>query len=39
VSVGDAGLSARAAQILYAYARAVDQSDIKALRELAVPSR
>jgi SnoaL-like domain len=37
VSVGDAGLSARAAQVLYAYARAVDEGDIDALRELAVP--
>jgi len=37
VSVGDAGLSARAAQVLYAYARAVDQGDIEALRGLAVP--
>jgi len=32
VSVGDAGLSARAAQVLYAYARAVDEGDIEALR-------
>ena len=37
MSVGDAGLSARAAQVLYAYARAVDQGDIEALRGLAVP--
>jgi hypothetical protein len=37
VSVADAGLSARAAQLLYAYARAVDQGDIEALRGLAVP--
>jgi len=37
VSIGDAGLSARAAQVLYAYARAVDEGDIEALRELAVP--
>jgi len=37
VSVADAGLSARAAQVLYAYARAVDQGDIEALRGLAVP--
>ena len=35
--VADAGLSARAAQVLYAYARAVDQGDIEALRGLAVP--
>lgn len=35
--VADAGLSARAAQLLYAYARAVDQGDIEALRGLAVP--
>ena len=32
MSVGDAGLSARAAQVLYAYARAVDEGDIEALR-------
>jgi hypothetical protein len=38
VSVGDAGLSARAAQVLYAYARAVDEGDIEALRGLAVPN-
>jgi hypothetical protein len=37
VSIADAGLSARAAQVLYAYARAVDQRDIDALRELALP--
>ena len=37
MSVADAGLSARAAQVLYAYARAVDQGDIEALRGLAVP--
>jgi SnoaL-like domain len=37
VSVGDAGLSARAAQVLYAYARAVDEGDIEALRGLALP--
>jgi hypothetical protein len=37
VSVGDAGLSARAAQVLYAYARAVDEGDIEALRALALP--
>jgi SnoaL-like domain len=37
VSVGDAALSARAAQVLYAYARAVDEGDIEALRGLAVP--
>jgi SnoaL-like domain len=37
VSVADAGLSARAAQVLYAYARAVDEGDIEALRGLAVP--
>jgi hypothetical protein len=37
VSVGDAGLSARAAQVLYAYARAVDGGDIGALRALALP--
>jgi len=37
VSVGDAGLSARAAQLLYAYARAVDEGDIEALRALALP--
>lgn len=37
MSIGDAGLSARAAQVLYAYARAVDEGDIEALRELAVP--
>ena len=37
MSVADAGLSARAAQLLYAYARAVDQGDIEALRALAVP--
>jgi SnoaL-like domain len=37
VSVADAGLSARAAQLLYAYARAVDDGDIEALRGLAVP--
>jgi hypothetical protein len=36
VSIGDAGLSARAAQVLYAYARAVDEGDIEALRGLAV---
>ena len=36
MSVADAGLSARAAQLLYAYARAVDQGDIEALRGLAV---
>jgi hypothetical protein len=37
VSVGDAGLSARAGQVLYAYARAVDEGDIEALRALALP--
>jgi len=37
VSVGDAGLSARAAQVLYAYARAVDEGDIETLRALALP--
>ena len=37
MSVADAGLSARAAQVLYAYARAVDEGDIEALRRLAVP--
>jgi len=37
VSAADAGLSARAAQLLYAYARAVDEGDIEALRGLAVP--
>jgi hypothetical protein len=37
VSVGDAALSARAAQVLYAYARAVDEGDIEALRGLALP--
>ena len=37
MSVGDAGLSARAAQVLYAYARAVDEGDIEALRALALP--
>ena len=37
MSVGDAGRSARAAQLLYAYARAVDTGDIEALRGLAVP--
>jgi len=37
VSVADARLSARAAQVLYAYARAVDEGDIEALRRLAVP--
>ena len=37
MSVGDAGLSARAAQVLYAYARAVDEGDIEALRGLALP--
>jgi ketosteroid isomerase-like protein len=37
VSIGDAGLSARAAQVLYAYARAVDEGDIEALRALALP--
>jgi hypothetical protein len=37
VSVADAGLSARAAQVLYAYARAVDEGDIEALRALALP--
>ena len=37
MSVADAGLSARAAQLLYAYARAVDNGDIEALRGLAVP--
>jgi ketosteroid isomerase-like protein len=37
VSIGDAGLSARAAQVLYAYARAVDEGDIEALRRLALP--
>jgi 3-phenylpropionate/cinnamic acid dioxygenase small subunit len=37
VSIGDAGLSARAAQVLYAYARAVDEGDIEALRGLAWP--
>jgi hypothetical protein len=36
VSIGDAGLSARAAQVLYAYARAVDEGDIEALRGLAL---
>jgi len=36
-SGGDPGLSARAAQVLYAYARAVDEGDIEALRELALP--
>jgi len=38
VRIGDANLSARAAQVLYAYARAVDEGDIEALRELAVPN-
>lgn len=37
MSIGDAGLSARAAQLLYAYARAVDEGDIEALRGLALP--
>lgn len=37
MSIGDPGLSARAAQVLYAYARAVDEGDIEALRGLAVP--
>ena len=37
MSVADAGLSARAAQVLYAYARAVDEGDIEALRGLALP--
>ena len=37
MSVGDADLSARAAQVLYAYARAVDEGDIEALRALALP--
>ncbi len=37
MSVGDVGLSARAAQVLYAYARAVDEADIEALRALALP--
>ena len=37
MSTADAGLSARAAQLLYAYARAVDDGDIEALRGLAVP--
>jgi hypothetical protein len=37
VRVGDAGLSARAAQVLYAYARAVDEGDIEVLRGLALP--
>jgi SnoaL-like protein len=37
VSVGDAARSARAAQVLYAYARAVDEGDIEALRALAMP--
>ena len=37
MSVADARLSARAAQVLYAYARAVDEGDIEALRRLAVP--
>ena len=37
MSIGDAGLSARAAQVLYAYARAVDEGDIEALRRLALP--
>jgi 3-phenylpropionate/cinnamic acid dioxygenase small subunit len=37
VSAADAVLSARAAQLLYAYARAVDEGDIEALRGLAVP--
>ena len=37
MSVGDAGLSARAAQVLYAYARAVDEGDIETLRALALP--
>lgn len=37
MSIADADLSARAAQVLYAYARAVDEGDIEALRALAVP--
>jgi SnoaL-like domain len=37
VSIADADLSARAAQVLYAYARAVDEADIEALRALVVP--
>ncbi len=36
-AAAEAGLSARAAQLLYAYARAVDEGDIEALRGLAVP--
>jgi hypothetical protein len=36
VNIGDAGLSAQAAQVLYAYARAVDEGDIEALRGLAL---
>jgi hypothetical protein len=28
VSIGDAGLSARSAQVLYAYARAVDEGEV-----------
>jgi hypothetical protein len=35
-AAADAGLSARAGQLLYAYARAVDEGDIEALRGLAV---
>jgi hypothetical protein len=37
VSPAAADLSARAAQLLYAYARAVDEGDIETLRQLAVP--
>ena len=37
MSIGDAVLSARAAQLLYAYARAVDEGDIEALRALTLP--
>ena len=33
-AAADADLSARAAQLLYAYARAVDEGDIEALRGL-----
>ena len=36
-AAAEAGLSARAAQLLYAYARAVDEGDIETLRQLAVP--
>lgn len=35
-AAAEAGLSARASQLLYAYARAVDEGDIEALRGLAV---